>query len=248
MLTQERRQKILDLLNERGSVSVTELCEIFSASESTVRRDLASLSNLGKLNKVHGGATAVSQEFLNGEANVNVKVKSRYSEKMEIAKYAASLINDSDYIFLDAGSTTFLMTTQIENTKATFVTNGIAHARELASKGCRVMVLGGDLKRTTEAIVGIVAAHNLQKYNFSKAFIGANGISEKQGFTTTDTEEAMIKAIAVERSFVSYVLADSSKFGKVSPVSYAPIEGVCIICDKCGDKEIKNKTVVKEVM
>ena len=248
MLTQQRRQKILELLVEKGSVSVTELCEMFQASESTVRRDLASLSNLGKLNKVHGGATVLSQEFLNGEANVNVKVKSHYAEKIEIAKYAASLINDSDYIFLDAGSTTFLLTTQIENTKATFVTNGIAHAQELASKGCRVMVLGGDLKRTTEAIVGIVAARNLQKYNFSKAFIGANGISEKQGFTTTDTEEAMIKAIAVERSFVSYVLADSTKFGKVSPVSYAPIEEVCIICDKCGDKEIKNKTVVKEVM
>lgn len=248
MLTQQRRQQILDLLKEKGSVSVTELCEMFQASESTVRRDLASLSSLGKLNKVHGGATVLSQEFLNGEASVNVKVNSSYAEKMEIAKYAASLINDSDYIFLDAGSTTFLLTTQIENTKATFVTNGIAHARELASKGCRVMVLGGDLKRTTEAIIGIVAAHNLQKYNFSKAFIGANGISEKQGFTTTDTEEAMIKAIAVERSFVSYVLADSTKFGKVSPVSYAALDSVCIICDKCDDKEIKNKTVVKEVM
>jgi len=248
VLTQERREKILSLLEERGSVTVSELCERFDASESTVRRDLAALSQMGKLNKVHGGATVREQEFLNLEGNITEKVKTRFDEKSKIAAYAASLITDEDYVFLDAGSTTYLMTTYIDNTKATFVTNGIAHAQELAAKGCRVMVLGGDLKSTTEAIIGIVAAGNLQKYNFSKAFIGANGIAEKQGYTTPDTEEAMIKAIAIERSFVSYVLADSSKFGKVSAVSFAPLDSACILCDKCTSEEIKQKTVVKEVV
>ena len=71
-----------------------------------------------------------------------------------------------------------------------------------------------ELKQSTEAIIGLVAAMNLQKYSFTKAFIGTNGISEKQGFTTPDTEEAMLKAVAIERSFVTYVLADSSKFEK----------------------------------
>lgn len=247
MLTQERRKKILDLLTEQGSATVAQLSEAFDSSESTIRRDLAALSNLGKLNKVHGGATVLPQEFLKNEDNIEVKSLKNVDEKSKIAIYAASQINDDDFVYIDAGSTTYLMATYIENSKATFVTNGIAHARELAQKGCKVFVIGGQLKKTTEAIIGLVAASNLQKYNFSKAFIGVNGISEKQGFTTPDTDEAMLKAVAIERSFVSYVLADSSKFGKVSAVSFAPLDAACIVCDKCPDDAVKQKSVIKEV-
>jgi DeoR family fructose operon transcriptional repressor len=247
MLTQERRKQILEVLSQRGSATVAQLSDIFDSSESTIRRDLVALSKLGKLNKVHGGATVLSQEFLNNEDNIEVKSLKKVDEKCLIAEYAASQINDDDFVFIDAGSTTYLLTTYIENSKATFVTNGIAHAKELAQKGCRVFVLGGELKHSTEAIVGLVAAANLQKYNFSKAFIGTNGIAEKQGFTTPDTEEATLKAIAIERSFVSYVLADSSKFGKVSAVTFAPIDASCIVCDKCPDDAIRNKSVIKEV-
>ena len=208
MLTQERRRKILDLLEEQGSVTVARLSEEFNSSESTIRRDLVALSQLGKLNKVHGGATVLSQQFLKNEDTVEEKSLKYVDEKVAVAKYAASQISDDDFVFIDAGSTTYLMTKYIKSTKATFVTNCIAHAKKLARKGCKVYVLGGQLKDTTEAIIGLVAASNLQKYNFSKAFIGTNGISEKQGFTTPDTDEAMLKAVAVERSFVAYILAD----------------------------------------
>ncbi len=247
MLTFDRRSKILDYIAENGSAAVAELADLLGASESTIRRDLADLANTGKLDKVHGGAMLKSQEFINREDSINVKVQKNYKEKMLIAEYAASLINDRDYVFVDAGSTTFLMTRFIKSSKATFITNGIAQAHELAANGCRVMVLGGELKVTTEAIVGATAVQNLQKYNFSKSFIGANGITLKQGITTTDTSEAVIKAVAVEKSFASFVLADSSKFGKVSAVCATPLGSACIICDQCPDNEIKKKTVVKEV-
>lgn len=248
MLTQDRRKKILEHIAANGSVSVAELTTLLEASEATVRRDLTALAALGKINKVHGGATLPSHEFLNREDTIRVKVQEHFEEKSKIAAYAASLIQDNDYVFLDAGSTTFLMTKYIENSKATFVTNGIAHAQELAQKGCNVIIIGGELKDTTEAIIGILAAQNLQKYNFSKAFIGANGITEKQGYTTTDTDEAMIKAIAIDHAFVSYVLADATKFGKVSAVSFKPLDVSSIICEKCDDASIKKKTVVKEVL
>lgn len=247
MLTQDRHRRILEIIESKGSVTVSELCHVFGASESTIRRDLAALTAVGKINKVRGGAMLLSQEFLNREENVNKKVNTNYNEKSRIASYAASLIQDDDYVFIDAGSTTFLLAGKITNTKATYVTNGIAHAQALATKGCRVMVLGGDLKKSTEAITGVVAAKNLQQYNFSKAFIGINGVAEKQGFTTTDIDEATIKAVAMERSFVSYVLTDSSKFSKVSAVSVAPIDAACIICDSCNDEELKKRTVIKEV-
>ena len=239
MLTQDRHGKILELISNKGSVTVSELCDVFGASESTIRRDLAALTAIGKINKVRGGAMLLSQEFLNREETINKKVNANYAAKSKIAAYASSLIRDDDYVFIDAGSTTFLLACAITNTKARYITNGIAHAQELAAKGCRVTVLGGELKRSTEAITGVVAATNLQQYNFSKAFIGINGITEKQGFTTTD--------VAMERSFVSYVLTDASKFGKVSAVTVAPIDSSCIICDRCTDPEIQSKTVIKEV-
>ena len=239
MLTTDRRTQILEILRQNGSVTVSGLAEKFETSESTIRRDLLALSQLGKINKVHGGATALGQEFLNSEEDFNEKSLRNINEKEEIAKYAASQINDDDFVFIDAGTTTFLMTK--------YITAYRAHAKELTAKGCKVFVIGGELKSTTEAIIGLVAASNLQKYNFSKAFIGTNGVSEKQGFTTPDTEEAMLKAVAMERSFVTYVLCDHTKFGKVSAVSFSPVAAACIVCDKCDDEQLKAKTVVKEV-
>lgn len=248
MLTQDRRQKILELVSQNGAVTVAQLSQRFDSSESTIRRDLIALANMGKINKVHGGATVASQEFLKIEDDIEAKSLKNVEKKLEIAKYAVSQIYDDDFVFIDAGSTTYLMATLIENSGATFVTNGIAHANVLAKKGCRVFVIGGELKQSTEAIVGLGAASDLQKYNFSKAFIGVNGVSEKQGFTTPDTDEAMLKAIAMEHSFVSYVLCDSTKFNKVSAVSFGSIDSAGIICDKCEDKSIKEKAVVKEVL
>lgn len=248
MLTQDRQSKILSILKEQGSVTVARLTEILSTSESTIRRDLTSLAKEGKLNKVHGGATALYQEFVSFEDNIDEKLKKNTEEKKEIAKYAASQIQDDDFVYVDAGTTTLLMTSFLTNSKATFVTNGIDHAKQLVKNGCTTVVLGGKLKQSTEAIIGIVAATNLQKYSFTKAFLGTNGISEKQGYTTPDTEEAMLKAVVMERSFVSYVLADSSKFNKVSAVSFGTLDTACIITDKCEVEKIKKKTVVKEVL
>ncbi len=248
MLTVERREKIVELLNEKGSVSVTYLAKKFETSESTIRRDLLSLAQLGKIQKVHGGATAVAQEFLHTEADMKEKALRNIVEKDAVAKYAAAQIKDDDFVFIDAGTTTLLMIKYLEGCKATFVTNGIEHAKELTAKGCKAFVLGGELKSTTEAIIGLTAATNLQKYNFSKAFIGANGVSEKQGFTTPDTEEAVLKAVAMERSFVSYVICDNTKFNKVTAISFAKLNTACIICDRCDDDTIKEKAMVKEVI
>lgn len=248
MLTQERHSKILSILKEQGSVTVTRLTQVLNTSESTIRRDLTALAQMGKLNKVHGGATALNQEFVRLEDNIEEKLTKNTDEKTAIAQYAASQIQDDDFVFVDAGTTTLLMTKYLKNSKATFVTNGIEHGKQLAKNGCKTMVLGGRLKESTEAIIGLVAATNLQKYSFTKAFIGANGISEKQGYTTPDTEEAMLKAVAIERSFVAYVLADHTKFDRVSAVSIGSLDCACIVCDKCENEKIKKRTIVKEVV
>ena len=101
MLTQDRHRKILELISNKGSVTVSELCDVFGASESTIRRDLAALTAIGKINKVRGGAMLLSQEFLNREETINKKVNANYAAKSKIAAYASSLIRDDDYVFID---------------------------------------------------------------------------------------------------------------------------------------------------
>lgn len=247
MLTEERHNEILTRIKDRGAVTVTELTKLLDTSESTIRRDLVYLAKIGKLNKVHGGATLKKQQFISLEDDFTTKSEQHMDEKMLIAKYAASQINDDDFVYLDAGTTTSLIIDFLDKSKATFITNGITHAKKLVTKGFKAFILGGELKSTTEAVVGLVAATHLHNYNFTKAFLGANGVAEKQGYSTPDTDEAFVKAAAIERSFVTYVLVDSSKFGKVSSVSFGQLDRACIITDKITDDIYNKYTVVKEV-
>lgn len=248
MLYSERHDLILKIVNEKGAVSVAELTEALGVSESTIRRDLLELSRSGSLKKVHGGATLTKKQFVSSEDTVSDKQDKNIDEKRLIAKYAAEQISDSDFVYIDAGTTTLCMIDYLpDNLKASFVTNGISHAKLLSKRNFRVVILGGQLKSTTEAVIGFVAAKNLQSYNFTKAFLGANGITETQGFSTPDSEEAFVKAAAIDRSFVSYVLADSSKFGKVSSVSFATVDRACIITDKKPDGNFEKLTVIKVI-
>lgn len=247
MLTQQRHEEILRQLQERGSVSVTELTEQLNASESTIRRDLLALDRMGKLHRVHGGATQAERQFLFNEDNIVEKSLKNMEEKRIIAEYAAAQIQPGDFVFLDAGTTTLLMIEYLKPIDVTFVTNGIMHGRELVRRGFKTNILGGELKAATEAIVGLAAAQNLSNYNFSKAFIGTNGISSKYGYSTPDTDEAFLKTAAIDRSFVSYVVADSSKFGKVSNVTFGALNSSAIITEACPDPRYREETVVTVV-
>lgn len=250
MLTEERFNAILSLLEEKKAVTVQELADLLNISESTVRRDLNTLSEQGRLNKVHGGATAKKNDngVISTEEDIRTKSTHHMAEKELIAKYASTLIRNDDFVFIDAGTTTEKLINFIpSNCKATFVTSGIVHAKKLIYKGLRAFVIGGELKLTTEAIVGVTAVENLNKYNFTKCFLGANGIDKNRGLTTPDIDEAILKNKAYENSYITYVLADSSKFNRVFAVNFGSMNRTCIITDKLSDEEYKNYTVIKEV-
>ena len=248
MLTLERQNLILNILKEKKTVSITDLTNELDASESTIRRDLTILDKHGKLSKVYGGAIGIDEDFSIFEANVETKSTLNVDEKILIGKYAASLINNEDFIYIDAGTTTEKLIDYISNTKAIFVTNGIVHARKLIQKGCKAYVIGGELKLATEAIVGADGISNLKKFNFTKCFIGTNGISIEKGYTTPDLEEALMKREAINRSYISYILTDHTKFGKVTSVTFSDIDKACIITDYLPDEKFRKTTVVKEVL
>ena len=248
MLAEERFAVILNLLKKQRAVTVTELAQALDTSESTIRRDLIVLAEQGKLNKVHGGATVCQTTYETGEPPMAAKEQLQREQKDAIARYAAAQIHTDDMVFLDAGSTTLRMLEYLQpGGNTVFVTNGILHAQQIEKKGFKTYILGGLLKVGTEAIVGAQAVQSLAQYNFTKAFIGINGITVGQGYTTPDPEEAVVKATAMQQAYIKYILADSSKFGKVSAVTVAPIGKACIITDCLPDKTYRKHAVIKEV-
>ncbi len=247
MMAQQRFDRIVEYLTRHRAASVAELCVMTGASEPTIRRDLTELARQGCLRKVHGGAVAVRPLFEAQEADVHTRERLQVPQKDAIARYAAGMIQDDDLVFLDAGTTTLHMVEYLTDSKATFVTNGVACARRMVEQGLRAYVLGGLLKPRTQAVVGGVALGMLANYNFTKAFLGMNGISVERGYTTPDTEEACIKEKAVQRAFASYVLADSTKFGKASAITVCSLEQAHIITDYLPDEAYRQFTVIKEV-
>lgn len=248
MLTEERYSIILETVNKQRSVKLSDLCVLLDTSESTIRRDLNALAEKGMLTKVHGGAIALDDSFAFIEHNVEEKSKLFAGEKEAIAKFAASLVSNGDFVFLDAGTTTEKMIDYLPERNATFVTNGLIHAKKLAQRGFKVFIPAGEIKLTTEAIVGAECVLTLQNYNFTKCFMGVNGISLSGGLSTPDKNEASIKTAVLNNSQKIYVLADHSKFDKVTSVTFAPLNRGKIITDKLEDRKYLTKASIKEVL
>ncbi|MEA4830044.1 MAG: DeoR/GlpR family DNA-binding transcription regulator, partial [Enterococcus thailandicus] len=129
MLTEERRQKILDLLEQHKIVKSQDLVTLLDASESTIRRDLQELENEGFLERIHGGAK--KEQLLGFEQAMSEKTLKNVQEKQQIARLAADLIESDDVIYLDAGSTTLEMIPFLQGKNVTVVTNSVKHAANL---------------------------------------------------------------------------------------------------------------------
>lgn len=247
MLAELRMEAILAELAKEQAVSVAQLCQITGASEATIRRDLNELARRGKLNKVHGGALPIREKFRGEEPNMEVKRQLHTPEKMRIARYAAGLITNDDVVYLDAGSTVMHMVDHIQAPGAIFVTNSVECAQRLPQRGLRAYVLGGVIKPGTLAIIGGEAMEGLKKYNFTKTFLGTNGIAVEPGFTTPDPEEAMVKAAAAAQARETWVLADSSKFGTITAASVLRLGGARIVTDRLDDQRYLEYTDIKVV-
>ncbi len=228
MLAEERKAKIVNYINEKSAVTAAELMKEFDASEATIRRDLTELDLKGLITKVHGGAVSAPSQILTDNM-VSERAELNHDEKVKIAQYAAKLIKDNDYVYLDAGTTTGLMIDFITAKNITIVTNAILHAYKLVNLGFKVYLTGGFLKAETEALVGPSCFDIAEKYNFSIGFFGANGVSHKNGITTPDIEEAKIKELAIAHTRNPYVLSDPSKFHVTAPVRFAQFSDITII-------------------
>jgi DeoR family fructose operon transcriptional repressor len=220
MLADERRLRILERLAQQRSVTVSELAEAFGASESTIRRDLDDLERQGLLRRTHGGAVAVDA-VASFEPSLQEKDVRYPQEKQAIARAAAELVRPGDTVLLDAGTTTLQIARQLATLELTVVTNSVPIAMELSSTPqarVHLMLLGGDLRRTTGALVGPFAERMLADLHVDLLFLGANGLHADRGVTTPNPLEAAVKAAMIRSARRVAVVADHSKVGQVSLV------------------------------
>ena len=226
MLEAERHHIILELLSETQTVRIQDIIEATNASESTIRRDLIELEKQKKLKRIHGGAVKLQGKLQ--ESSMIEKTLKNLHAKQKIAQLAASIINEGDTVYLDAGSSVFEMIPYLP-ASIIVVTNGISHTDALLEQGCKTILTGGIAKPATKALIGRGALGSLQQYRFDKCFLGTNGVHPDYGLTTPDEEEAQVKELAIHLSRESYVLADHSKFQEVAFAKFADLSQATLL-------------------
>ncbi|WEG11822.1 DeoR/GlpR family DNA-binding transcription regulator [Pullulanibacillus sp. KACC 23026] len=211
MLVAERHRKIVELVNERKSVRVSELSQLFSVTEETIRRDLEKLEQEQLLARSHGGAVSI-QEDERERSYVEREILNA-EEKQAIAVEAVKLIQPGDKIVLDASTTAWYMAKVLPNQPLTVVTNSIQVALELSQKDqISVISTGGILSVPSLSYIGPLANRSLKMYHVHKAFISCKGIDLVGGITDSNESQALFRQEILTVSDKTILLVDSSKF------------------------------------
>ena len=245
MLKEARHSIIIDAVNGRKYVSLSDLMSLTDSSESTIRADLIELDREGKILRLRGGAQAINDETLSYELSIEQKMGIQWKQKQAIARFANSLIPANSLLYVDAGTSTLALMETLDVPGLVIVTNSVLIARKSLAKGYRSYVIGGELKLSTDALFGPMALNALEKFRFDIGFFGTNGVDLKQGFTTPGVEEAAIKSKAMDQCKKCYVLADSSKFDVVTAVSFHSFEEATIITDAIIKEKYKDKGILE---
>ena len=241
MLSAERKMKIAEMVSKSGGIKTSELSDLFSVSEMTVLRDLATLEKQGILNRVYGGAVS-SQSFSTETPNI-VREKIRITEKNKIASLAAQLIEEGDNIFLDGSTTTHALAKRLYSLKdIKVITIGLDILNELSGMdGIEVICPGGVLDKITMNFLGRSTEEFLKNLNSDKAFISTSGISIKAGLTEPNPQQAFIKKIMLENAQQKILLADSSKYDVVALNRICKLSDLdIVITDNKPDNEYYN--------
>ncbi|MFS0781256.1 DeoR/GlpR family DNA-binding transcription regulator [Bacillus sp. 1P06AnD] len=212
MLVAERQRKIVELVNQRLSIRVTELSNIFSVTEETIRRDLEKLEKENLLTRSHGGAVSIEQE--EKEISYREREITNAAEKKSIAIEAIRLIEPGDQIILDASTTAWYMAKQLPDMPLTVLTNSINVAIELSKKEhVKVISTGGTLLAQSMSYVGPLAERSLTMYHVNKAFLSCKGVHVEKGLSDFNESQALLKKQMMEIADETILMVDSSKMG-----------------------------------
>lgn len=239
---QIRKQIILSAVEQKGSVEVKELAEQLQTSEITIRRDLALLAEKGLLFRTHGGAVKLS--LAKDPVTFVSKAARNLAEKEHIARLAAGTIQEGETIFIDCGSTTFLLCQYLKHLHVKVVTNSLPVMNELMGSAVELNLAGGQVDMERQAVHGIMAIEHLKRYKVDKAFIGADGISLRRGLSSNSEKEASISIAAAGRASKVYLLCDSSKLEQEKYFQFAPLSLVhTLVTDRQAPVELLKQYV-----
>ncbi|WP_141506202.1 DeoR/GlpR family DNA-binding transcription regulator [Paenibacillus luteus] len=247
MLVHERYDKIVQLVNERGSIRVTELSDLCLVTEETIRRDLDRLEQAGRLRRSHGGAVSVKDQ--QPEIPYFEREITHAEEKRRIAEAAVKLIQPKDRILLDASSTAWYMAASMPDIPLTVLTNSIKVAMELSSKEkIEVISTGGILASRSLSYVGPLAERSLDAYHVDKAFFSCKGVHLERGISESNELQARIKHKMVGMADQVILLADSSKFGVQAFTHVADLSAVdTIITDGQLSAELRTQLQERQI-
>ncbi len=237
MLATQRQARILDEVQRRGAVRVSELAGMLGVSDMTIRRDLDVLSGQGLLDKVHGGATTSALSSSTDEPGFEAKWGRQRAEKEAIARAAAEYVMPGMAVGLSAGTTTWTLAQQLrEQPDLTIVTNSmlVAQAFHRGSGARQTVVLTGGVRTPSDALVGPVAVAALQQLHLDVLFLGVHGMSERAGFSTPNLLEADVNRALVAASARLVVVADHTKWGQVGLSSIAALDDADVLVSDLG--------------
>jgi DeoR/GlpR family transcriptional regulator of sugar metabolism len=221
-----RRQQILNLLEETGTINVNELADRFQVSLVTIRNDLDDLEKEGLLQRTFGGAVFSHRSRFN--KSFLERIQQQRDEKRAVAIVALGYIKDGDTIILDAGTSTLALAQLLkEHAMSVFViTCSVPAALELSSGGYDILLLGGVVRNKSLALLGRETLTILERYRADKAFLGSSGFTAKRGHSTPNPDDAQIKEAIMRAADETYVLVDSSKYGHDCLTSFARLRDV----------------------
>lgn len=235
----ERRAVILDMLMSESSVSVSELAKQLGVTVVTARSDLAALEEEGLLLRTHGGAVPARNP------KIMERMQAEKGIKGEIAKKAATdMIEDGDTIIVSAGTTTALIAKYLLGKKSIHIVtnNTLLFTYARTNPQLRVTLVGGEFRPEEEGVVGPMALQSIDQFHVSKAFIGIDGASVKQGFTAHFVESADLVRKMADQADQVVVVSDSRKFGKSGFVRILPFDGVdALVTDQHLSDEFKTE-------
>ena len=228
MFAEERQKKILDLIQKKGRLKISELTRMFGVSEVTLRSDLSALARQGYLTRTHGGALLQERSIFPGKAVLSFGEKDvpHLAAKRRIGRKAAEFIEDGMNVLLDSGTTILEIARNLHQFKGlTVITDSIPVAVELSDhEDITVILTGGLLRSASLAVIGPESWSTLEKIHVQRAFIGAGGVSVERGFSCGNAVEGETKRRMMACAEETFAVVDSSKFGSTSLVPFASFD------------------------
>ncbi|MBC8584772.1 DeoR/GlpR family DNA-binding transcription regulator [Youxingia wuxianensis] len=232
MIASERAIYILNRLKEKETVTLKEMSDELNVSVATVRRDFEKLDEKGLAIKVRSGATRATAPGIVSSLPLvtSEKSKENIEDKIEIARKAASYVQDGDCIFLDGGTTIAPMIDFIQNKKIKIITHNLLVPQRLQNMDVDIFLIGGHYSHFHVSTVGVYAEKMVSQFHFDHAFFGCSGIElVHQMAYNDDIDTIPVKEVAMKYSSHNYLLADASKLGITSYCRFSPLSAFDVI-------------------